>query len=122
VTPRESLLRLFRRQGYEKVPVQFYLCPALEETYQRRYGTDISWQEHFELPMREVELPGPMPPEPIDWNRYYPYGLKEGVQFDLWGVAHEPGNAAAAHMTRMRHPMTQLQTLEQIQSYPFPDL
>ncbi len=121
MTPRENLLSLFRRQGYDKAAIQFYLCPSLEKSFQQKHGTGLSWQEYFDLPMREVELPGLPPSEPIDWSRYYPDGLKEEVEFDLWGVAHESGSAAAAHMTRMRHPMAKLQTLEQIQSYPFPD-
>lgn len=121
MTPRKNLLRMFRRQGYEKAVVQFHLCPSLEKTFQQKYGSDCSWQDHFGLPMREVELPAPTPAEPVDWNRYYPDGLKEGVVFDMWGVAHEPGSAAAVHMTRMRHPMATFQSLEQIQNYPFPD-
>jgi hypothetical protein len=32
-TPRDNLLRLYRRQGYEYAPVGLDLCPTLLETY-----------------------------------------------------------------------------------------
>ncbi len=118
---RENLLSLFRRQGYENAVIQFYLCPSLVDTFHQKYGTDRSWQEHFGLPMREVEFPKVAVQESIDWHRYYPDGLKDEVFFDEWGIAHESGSEAAAHMTRMRHPMAGFNSLEQIQSYPFPD-
>jgi len=43
------------------------------------------------------------------------------VEFDDWGIAHEPGSEAAYHMTRMRHPMADFKSLEQMEAYPFPD-
>jgi uroporphyrinogen decarboxylase len=121
MTPRENLLNLFRRQGYEYVPVQFYLCPHLCEVYREKTKSDLSYQDFFELPMREVEFPQVAGQAEIDWKQYYQEDLKDGVFFDEWGVAHEPGSKAAAHMTRMRHPMANVDNLEQIQSYPFPD-
>ena len=118
---RENLLSIFRRQGFEYVPVQFYLCPSLCEVFKQRSGSDLSFQDYFELPMREVEFPKIIAQESIDWQKFYPDGLKDEVFFDEWGIAHESGSEAAAHMTRMRHPMAAFDSLEQIQSYPFPD-
>jgi hypothetical protein len=118
---RENLLSVFRRQGFESVPAQFYLCPNLCEVFKQQTGSDLAYQDYFELPMREVEFPKVSVQESIDWQKYYPEGLKTEVFFDEWGVAHESGSAAAAHMTRMRHPMVGFDSLEQIQSYPFPD-
>jgi uroporphyrinogen decarboxylase len=57
----------------------------------------------------------------IDWARYYPEGLKPGTTFDEWGVGHEPAGPESFHMTRMLHPMAGVDSLEQIQSYPYPD-
>ncbi len=118
---RENLLSIFRRQGFESVPVQFYLCPHLCEVFKQQTGSDLAYQDYFELPMREVEFPKVSMQESVDWQKFYPDGLKTEVFFDEWGVAHESGSAAAAHMTRMRHPMAGFNSLEQIQSYPFPD-
>jgi uroporphyrinogen decarboxylase len=121
VTPRENLLSLLRRQGYKTAAVKFKLCPHLCEVYKQKTASELSYEDYFEMPMREIEFPRPAGQENIDWRRYYPYELKEGVTFDEWGVAHEPGSKEAAHMTRMRHPMAGFDSLEQIQAYPFPD-
>ncbi len=119
---RENLLSVFRRQGYESVPVQFYLCPSLCEVFEQRTGSGSAYQDYFEMPMREVEFPKAVAQESVDWHKYYPEGFKNKVFFDDWGVAHESGSEAAGHMTRMRHPMAGFDSLEQIQAYPFPDL
>jgi len=118
---RENLLSVFRRQGFESVPVQFYLCPSLCDVFKQKTGSDLAYQDYFKLPMREVEFPKVASQEAVDWHKFYPDGLKTEVFFDEWGIAHESGSAAAAHMTRMRHPMAAFDSLEQIQSYPFPD-
>lgn len=118
---RENLLNIFRRQGFESVPIQFYLCPSLCNVYKQKTGNNLPFQDHFKLPMREVEFPGVSMQDSVDWRKFYPDGLKHEVFFDEWGVAHESGSKAAAHMTRMRHPMATFDSLEQIQSYPFPD-
>jgi uroporphyrinogen decarboxylase len=118
---RENLLCVFRRQGFESVPVQFYLCPSLCETFKQQTGSDLAYQDYFQMPMREVEFPKVTAQDAVDWKKYYADDLKAGVLFDQWGVAHEPGSKAAAHMTRMRHPMAEFNSLEQIQSYPFPN-
>jgi uroporphyrinogen decarboxylase len=40
---------------------------------------------------------------------------------DIWGIAHEPGGAAARHMTHMRHPLERLESLDQFLAYPWPE-
>lgn len=59
--------------------------------------------------------------DPEEYVRFYPDGLKEGTYIDIWGVAHEPGSAAAKHMTYMRNPMKHMETLEEVMEYPFLD-
>jgi uroporphyrinogen decarboxylase len=121
MTPRENLLGLFRRQGYEYAPVEFDLCPSLQSVYKEATGSDLGPNEYFGFPERFVEGPRLAPPE-IDWARYFPDGLKEGTWIDpMWGIAHEPGSEAAKHMTYMRHPLARAQSIEEIQAYPFPD-
>ena len=36
-SPREDLLRLYRRQGYQRAPVGMHLCPALVAEFNRRH-------------------------------------------------------------------------------------
>ena len=58
-SPRENLLRLYRRQGYEEAPAGMHLCPALEEEFRRRHpeaGGD--YLEFFGAPYRILYDPG----------------------------------------------------------------
>jgi uroporphyrinogen decarboxylase len=130
MTPRENLLNLYRRRGQDTAPVSFCLCPDLEREFRRRYPHAADYGEHFQFPMRLVtdpgfpwiaEIPGFVPDR--QWNQalYYDPPIAPGARLDIWGVAHEPGGAAAKHMTHMRHPLERLESLEQFQAYPWPD-
>lgn len=120
MTPRENLLSLYRRQGYESVPVEFSLCPTLVDTFRAKYGPASDPREVFGFAHRHV--PGlPRLEATVDWSAYYPDGLADGAQIDsTWGVAREPGSTEAFHMKRMRHPLAGADSLEQIQRYPWP--
>ena len=37
MNPRENVVSLYRRQGYERAPLGLHLCPALEAEFARRY-------------------------------------------------------------------------------------
>ena len=45
---------------------------------------------------------------------------REGAEIDLWGVGHE-SSPHSMHMTYMRHPLEDAETLEEIMEYPYPD-
>lgn len=120
MTPRENLLSLLRRKGYETAPVTFGLCPALEAQYQTRYGGK-PYEDTFGFPSRGVEGLRLAERESIDWTRYFPDGVKPGTTFDAWGVGYEPGGKHSFHMQSWRHPMERFDSLEQMQAYPWPD-
>ena len=118
MTHRENYLAIARRQEYEYMPVHFSMCPSL----QKRFAQYL--EEH---PMFIPEGPGmvgalPMQcAAPEDFSIYYRgKPLAPGGTVDGWGVGHEPGSAAAFHMTHMRNPMEHFDSEEQILSYPFP--
>ncbi len=120
MTNRENVLSLFRRTGVERAPVDFQLCPHLESVYRERTGSAIPYWEYFDFPMRF--LPG-LPCSRADdaaFAAWYPEPLRPGTGFDLFGVAHEPGSAAAMHMTRMRHPLAGVDSLDRMREFPFP--
>lgn len=130
MNPRENLLSLYRREGYERAPVYFVLCPSLEEEFRKRYPGDRPIEEVFEFPMRVItdpgfpwiaEIPGFVPEREWDYDRYYDPPIAEGARMDIWGVAHEPGGKFSHHMTHMRHPLEHLDSLADFQSYPWPD-
>ena len=118
---RSNLVSLLRQRGFGEFPVQFSLCPALEKQFRDRTGSDLDYEDYFGF--SDGNIPGLRPPE-RDAKIFLPYyrqPLKPGAQIDLWGVAHEPGSAAAMHMTYMRHPLEDADSVEEIQSYPYPD-
>lgn len=119
MTPRENLLALLRRQPHETIPVDFSFCPYLVEVMKEKTGR-TDYADYFELPWRNVEDIR-LTYDPEQYRSFYPASLREGTQIDIWGVAHEPGSAAAMHMTRMRHPMMDMEELTEIEAYPFPD-
>jgi hypothetical protein len=130
MTPRENLLNLYRRRGAETAPVYFNLCPHLEAEFRRRCPGATSYAEHFQFPMRLItdpgfpwiaEVPGFVPARQWDFARYYDPPIAPGARLDIWGIAHEPGGPEAKHMTHMRHPLERMDSLEQLQAYPWPD-
>lgn len=125
LTPRENLIGLYRKQGYEHAPVGFGLCPALMKKYKEVAG-NTPMREYFGYPegFCKGHVPGlkTRPRNPVDWTIYFDSPLKAGTTFDDYGVAHEPGTAAAMHMTYMRHPLGRASSLEELQAYPFPEL
>lgn len=120
-TARENVLNLYRRQGYERVPFQFNLCPSLVESFRARTGATGDYAEHFAFPIRGCGL-APSRSGGFVQERWFPgETFKPRTRFDVWGVGHEPGSDAAHHMTRMLHPLASARTLDDLAAYPFPD-
>ncbi|MFA6928951.1 MAG: uroporphyrinogen decarboxylase family protein [Lentisphaeria bacterium] len=121
LSPRENLLSLWRRQGYEYAPASFQLCPLQIECFHAHYGSDASYPDTFSFPLRYLESSFIKAKEQ-DWSRYYPCKIfHPGTNFSIWGVANEPA-PGSLHITRMHHPMENLSSLEQFQSYPYPEM
>lgn len=130
MTKRENLLSLYRRDGFEETPVCFNLCPDLELRFHERYPGQGDYQDVFGFPMRLItdpgfpwitEIPGFVPARQWDYGRYYDPPIAPGARMDIWGVAHEPGGAAAKHMTHMRHPLERMTSVDELQAYPWPE-
>jgi len=130
MTPRENLLKLYHRKGYDSTPVGFILCKSLEEEFNKRYPNASSYQDQFNFPYRIIVDPGfswnfdnlNMIPEQlaVDWKIFYPEGFEYEVKFDGWGIAHE-SSPTSMHMTKMHHPMKNFTSLEEMKDYPLPD-
>ena len=117
---RENLISLCRRNGYEKVPVEFNMCPQLQKKfnqYMSSHNVDIDYSPWMEgIPDL---VPKYIPKETFE--AYYTESFKEGTIIDEYGIAHEPGSEAAFHMTKMYHPMENFDSVEQVLAYPFLD-
>lgn len=118
MTTLENFRSIARRTGYEKMPVELNMCPSLQKKFD-----DYCREHDFQVPRSMVYMPDLQPKTaPAEtFLKYYDHGFKEGTQIDMYGVAHEPGSAAAFHMTYMHHPMADFDSVEQIEAYPFPD-
>ncbi len=122
LTPRENLRRLWRREGFEFVPVQFDLCPAMVEKFQAKYGADRSYEEVFQFPWRAVTTELFVQPFSAWREKFYPEcEFLPGTWFDRFGIGHEP-TPESMHMTRMYHPMEKFSRLEEFEQFPFPEV
>jgi uroporphyrinogen decarboxylase len=120
VKNRENVFRALRRDNPESVPFDFYLCPAQVDEFKKRTGTS-AYEEYFNFPMRSV---GPGSTKlTIDYKKFYK-NLPEKAEplswLSEWGVMGIAGSMA--HFQEMLHPMADFQSIEEIESYPFPDL
>lgn len=117
----DNVLSLYRRRGFERVPVQFSLCPSLVDEFRRRHGEAKPYWEHFAFDVQGVGY-GSIRTRPFVQERWFPgETFKPGTGFSDWGVGHEPGSAAAKHMTRMLHPLASASSRADLDEYPFPD-
>ncbi|MFA6101293.1 MAG: uroporphyrinogen decarboxylase family protein [Victivallaceae bacterium] len=120
LTPRENLLKLWRREGFEYVPAHFWLCPSLIEEFKQRYGNAEFYVDKFNFPFRYVGAA--VKENKQDWTRYYPGVIfNPGTKIGDDGVAHEP-HSGSMHMTRMHHPMKNFTSLDEFKAYPYPEL
>lgn len=118
MTNIENYLAIAKRTGIEKVPIDFSMCGSLQkqfDDYMAKHDLEVKFSHTH---VSDIE------PVPIDiavFSKFYDYEFKEGTVIDNCGVAHEPGSAAAFHMTKMHHPMYNFDSVEQILAYPFLD-
>lgn len=115
--PRENLLRLLHRKGYEYVPAEFFLCPHLIDVFHEQEKTDESYFDYFKMPWRR--LPD-LKPDDDDRSRFEPY--HEGQHYDEideWGVGHY-ATPTSMHMTHMLNPLESADSEEELEAYPLP--
>jgi len=118
LTPRENVLKLLRREGYETIPCDFNLCPSLYEKYKAAEQTEKRYSEYFQFPWRT--MPGCVETD-TDHTRFHKYhtAIDENVSIDGWGVGHRK-TPTSMHMTQMLYPLGNAETVEDIASYPMP--
>ena len=118
MTTIDNFLSLARRKGFEKVPINFGMCPSLAHQFNEYVS-----RNNIEVLFSQVNVPD-ISSAPLDikiFDQFYDTSFKEGTVIDNYGVAHEPGSEAAFHMTKMYHPMANFDSVEQLLSYPFLD-
>jgi uroporphyrinogen decarboxylase len=125
MTPRENMISLYRRTGYQFAPVSFNLCPAMREKMQAAVPDGVSLGEYFDYPegFAHSGVPGPrrLPRQEPDWRSFFPEAMHEQTTFSDYGVAHESGHQGTHHLFRMHHPMATFTSVEQMRAYPWPE-
>lgn len=119
MTERENFFAIAKRTGYERMPAQFNLCPYLQKTCGdkiRALQEETGFTPSTAVPARGLPVSDANPEK---YRKYFGE-LKPGTTIDAFGVAHEPGSAAAMHMTRMLHPLEGMESLDEMKEYPFP--
>jgi len=117
---REDIRSMLKRTGYKKAYPEFSVCPSLHKQLVEKIGTD-DFETYFDFATSGIYTPGIRTASDKEYEKYYKNQLKEGVYFDAYGVAHEPGSKEAAHMTRMIHPLKGVISLDTVKNYPLPD-
>jgi uroporphyrinogen decarboxylase len=118
MTNRENYLSIARKTGYTFMPPELQMCPSLRERF-----TAYAAERGLEIPEGAgniPDLPSVSAPAETLWGYHAHKSLAEGTFISGWGVAYEPGSAAAYHMRRMHHPMETFDSVEQILAYPYP--
>ena len=118
-TPREDLLRCLRREGFEKVHLDYVFCDSQIEAFRKRFG-HTDYETYFGMSHRRLEL---------DIKRNYTDGrqlfrrenIPESTVFDEYGIGHSKGSEFAFHMTRMHHPLMGADPSE-LMDYPYPSV
>ncbi len=121
MNPRENLLSLMRRTGYEWAPVDMELCPSLEADFRAMTDSTLSIADYFGIPYRYAADRKVPARDPVEARARFAQVLHPDTHFDVWGIGHEPGSAKAMHMTRMHHPLKHASSLDELKAYPLPD-
>lgn len=119
MTNRENVFRALRKNNPENVPFEFVLCPSHIEEFKKRTGSD-DYLAYYNFPIRYIDINESK--KKFDSAKYYT-NLPENASPILWnpdwGIMGVTGSVA--HFQKMLHPMANLQTIEEIDEYPFPD-
>ena len=132
MTDKENILSMIKKQGYERVPVDFLMTPICGEKL-RKYVKENKYK-YKRLHLANLANYYPEAPfgyildcnisnrKPKDYYRqFYNTALKKDTKFDVYGVAMEAGSEDAMHLRRFHHPMQNFTTLEEIKNYPYPE-
>ena len=119
MTDRENLIGLLRRTGYERMPLEYSMSPAIArklQEYCEATGFVCPPMGFDNLPDSALETVR----QPDFWLQFYDHGFREGTVFDQYGVAREPGSEACMHLLYMYHPLEKFTEPEELRAYPFP--
>ncbi len=115
-TPRERVLMTLRHEHPGKCPRECGFTPAAYERFQAATGA-VDPAEHFDFECRGIG-PGRVSPQ-ADFSVYYgECELASTTEIDDWGTARTPGDYY--HFWKLAYPMKHLESVGQLEEYPWP--
>ncbi len=123
ITQRDCFLRTVTHEPHEGILADASFSPDLARRLRERYGLakNQSINRHFGL--FEPQAVAPNLVEPMPESAFYPYyrdvDMPEGSSLNPNGVLHVP--AECYHFKKIVSPLRNVETLEEIQAYPFLD-
>ncbi len=123
MTSRERVICALKRDGIpDKTPFEISwgsFTPRLMKIYREKTGSELSPEEYFDFDTRFV-LPGPSKVK-TDFTQFFAAeDLEHNVNFDEWGIGSVPTRYEIPDYKY--HPLKQMTSVEEINSYPWPDL
>ncbi len=118
LSSRERVLTALARRKPDRVPFEISFgafTPALMRIYHDRTGSDQDPAEYFGFDVRPVRFR----PSRREGLEAYHADLPPDAEIDEWGVARVHGDFQ--HLTRQIHPLQNVQSVQEIIGYPFPD-
>lgn len=116
MTPRERVLKAINRDWPDKTPKESGFTPAIYEMFKRNTGSDDP-AGYFGMETRGVGFHGPK--QLNDFSRYYE-GLPPSSRINTeYGTGEVPGNFY--HFTGYVFSLRDAKTVEDVESYPWPD-
>ena len=116
MSPRQCVQAACDRRQPDWVPKTAGFTPAVMERFRQETGSKHP-HEFFGMEMRGAGFRPSR--EQRDFSAYYPEGLPEGATISEYGGAQVP--AHFYHFTGLRFPMLHLETIEELEAYPWPD-
>ncbi len=112
MTPKQRVLAAVEHRQPDRVPIQIYLTPEIEERLRQRLGTHDLLRA-FGVDFRTVEpvYRGPMAPIPDGCD-----------SVDIWGVGLKRIEfGSGAYDEAVCRPLAAMQTLDDVEAHPWPD-
>ncbi len=111
MSPKERVLTSLDWREPDRVPVQIHMTPEVRGRLQEHFGCDPL--EALKIDFRQV---GPRYTGPVREPH-------DGVHYDIWGTGYRrvEHGSGGAYEEAVELPLAGLQTLEDVQNYPWPN-
>ncbi len=115
MTNRENFFNFIKGKEYEKIPFYMTMCDQLKKKFKDKYNIE-NYEEYFDIPFRQE---GIAPTRfPVDYSKYY---IGKDIDYTgEWGDGHKYGSME--HFTHFVPCMDKFETVDEINSFPVPDV